>query len=125
MLSDLWTALRRVLDRSRPQPQTLGAFVGDEILGNTVGWTAGLSSAWLVDFFFVRRGLRNLWGLAAGDRVVVSGAQYEWIGAVASYLVGLLTLILVRHLVVGTLAELSALRAARAQVSEAGTREPA
>jgi hypothetical protein len=126
VLVDLWTAFQRVIGRSRPETTTAFTFVGDELLGNTVGWTAGLSSAWLVDYFFVRKGLRNLWGLAPSDRMVVSGDQYEWLGMGASYLVGLATLILVRHFVVGTFTELSTLRAERdKQLSEVENRESA
>lgn len=112
---DLFVAVGRALGRVRvPSREEVQGFFGNQVISATAGWTAGLLSASLVDRWFVRRGVRNLWGLAArGDRTVVSGAAYEWLATGTSFIVGLVVLIAVRHLVRGTLGELRELRAQR------------
>lgn len=113
--ADLATALRRGLSPRAPDRVAVGGFVGGEILSGIAGWSAGLAGSWLVGQFFVARGIRNLWGLAArGDRTVVSHQTYEWLGTIAEYVVGLGILLLVQHVVGGTLREYAALRRSEA-----------
>lgn len=111
-MNDLWTAFGRVLTRNRPTGEGLIAFVGDEIIGNALAWATGLASTALVQAYFVKRAWWNLGGLTA-QRTAVSGDELGWISWLASYAVGLLALITVRTVVIGTLRELSALRAER------------
>lgn len=108
----VWRAVRVV---RLPTGGEVQAFFGNQVISSTAGWAAGLASASLVDRWFVRRGVRNLWGLAArGDRTLVSADTYAWLATATSFVVGLVVLISVRHLVHGTLRELRELRALRA-----------
>ncbi len=100
--------------RSPPLPSrtAVGGFVWGEILSGAAGWTAGLAGSWLVSQFFVARGIRNLWGLAArGDRTVVSHDTYAWLGTISEYVVGLIVLLVVQQLVDRALRRAGMLRA--------------
>ncbi|HHO54211.1 MAG TPA: hypothetical protein ENK18_25910 [Deltaproteobacteria bacterium] len=109
--SDLSTALWNNIIPGTPNRSAVGGFVGGEVLSGVAGWSAGLAGSWLVGQFFVARGIRNLWGLAArGDRTVVSPQTYEWLGTISEYVVGLVVLLLVQHVIGGTLREYAALR---------------
>lgn len=67
-----------------------------EAVNLAVGYLAGLMASNLVSKFFVKRGLVNLWGLAA-KREALKKDHYEWLMFAASYLIGLMVLILVQY----------------------------
>lgn len=67
-------------------------FIAGEALNLSVGYLAGLSASMLVSRFFVKKGLANLWGVAA-KREAVNKDTYEWIMFIASYLIGLAVLL--------------------------------
>jgi hypothetical protein len=71
-------------------------FVANEALNLSVGYLAGLGASSLVSQFFVKKGLVNLWGLAA-KREAVSKGNYEWLLFLASYLIGLAVMIVVSY----------------------------
>ncbi len=71
-------------------------FLGQEALNLSVGYLAGLLASTLVSKFFVKRGLVNLWGLAA-KREALKKDDYEWLMFAASYLIGLLVLLAVQY----------------------------
>ncbi len=62
--------------------------MGNEALNLSVGYLAGLLASSLVSRFFVKKGLVNLWGIAA-RREAVKKDDYEWLLFLASYLIGL------------------------------------
>ena len=108
---DLAAAVGRMFRATRtPSRADLGRLFGEEVFGGFAGWTSGLFASWLVSQIFVPRGVRNLWGLAARDRTAVSRDTYDLLGDVSGYVVGLITLIVVHHVVSGTLRELAAIR---------------
>ncbi len=72
-------------------------FIAGEVLNLAVGYLAGLTASNLVSRFFVKKGLVNLWGLAA-KREAVSKDAYEWIMFISSYLIGLIVLLGVSYL---------------------------
>ncbi len=72
-------------------------FVAGEITNLAVGYLAGLTASNLVSRFFVKKGLVNLWGLAA-KREAVSKDTYEWLMFISSYLIGLAVLLGVSYL---------------------------
>lgn len=72
-------------------------FVVGEITNLAVGYLAGLTASNLVSRFFVKKGLVNLWGLAA-KREAVHKDTYEWIMFIASYLIGLVVMLGVSYL---------------------------
>lgn len=72
-------------------------FVANEVLNLAVGYLAGLWASTLVSSFFVKKGLVNLWGLAA-KREAVSKNDYGWLLFIASYLIGLIVMISVSYL---------------------------
>lgn len=81
---------------------------------HAAAWSAGLITAGLVQRFFEVRGLRNLWGVAAfSGRSVVSGHDYRLLVTLASYLAGLIMLILIRRLVLRWITEIRSLRKER------------
>jgi hypothetical protein len=89
-------------------------FFANQLVVNAVAWTAALTAAGLVGRFFEVRSFRNLWGLTASShRSLVSAEAYRLIMSLASYSVGLVMLILVRHLILRSLAELRLLRRER------------
>jgi hypothetical protein len=112
-LRDLALAFRRVVDNtSRPTKQELHAFVRNELVANSVGWTAGLLGVGLVDSFMETRGLTNLWGLLSPrNKAIVSAETYAAVSWFASYATGLFILIVVRHFLLRTLQEYRAVRA--------------
>lgn len=63
-------------------------FIAREALNLSVGYLAGLSASNLVSRFFVKKGLVNLWGLAA-KKEALRKTDYEWLMFLASYLIGL------------------------------------
>lgn len=71
-------------------------FLGNEVLNLAVGYLAGLWASTLVSKFFVKKGLVNLWGLAA-KREAVGKSDYEWLLFFASYFIGLCVMILVNY----------------------------
>ncbi len=71
-------------------------FVTGEITNLAVGYLAGLTASTLVSRFFVKKGLVNLWGLAA-KREAVSKDNYEWLLFGASYLIGLIVMVCVNY----------------------------
>ncbi len=72
-------------------------FISGEVINLSVGYLAGLIASNLVSRYFVKKGLVNLWGLAA-KREAVSKDAYEWLMFVSSYLIGLLVLLAVNRL---------------------------
>jgi hypothetical protein len=75
----------------------IAKFIAGEALNLSVGYLAGLSASMLVNKFFVKKGLVNLWGLAA-KRDALKKDTYEWVMFIASYLIGLIVMILVNYL---------------------------
>lgn len=71
-------------------------FIGGEALNLSVGYLAGLTASNLVSQFFVKKGLVNLWGLAA-KREAVSKGDYEWLMFIASYIIGLIVMASVNY----------------------------
>ena len=71
-------------------------FLTHEALNLAVGYLAGLSASILVSRFFVKKGLVNLWGLAS-KKHALSKDDYEWLMAIASYLIGLIVMIAVNY----------------------------
>lgn len=71
-------------------------FVIGEVTNLAVGYLAGLTASNLVSRYFVKKGLVNLWGLAA-KREAVSKDAYEWIMFIASYLIGLTVMLAVSY----------------------------
>jgi hypothetical protein len=71
-------------------------FVAGEIVNLSVGYLAGLLASNLVSEFFVRKGWKNAWGLFAKKEAVSKG-DYEWLMFGASYLIGLLVMLVVSY----------------------------
>lgn len=115
VLLDLVESCARVASATRmPSRRRFLDFFGSQLLGNTVGWTAGVMAAGLVETFFEARSIRNLWGLAAwGGRTVVSADDYRLIMTLTSYTAGLIMLILMRHLVLRLATEFRDVRGER------------
>ncbi len=74
----------------------LSAFLAQEALNLSVGYLAGLLASNLVSKFFVKRGLVNLWGMTSKREALKKG-DYEWVMFFASYLIGLIVMILVQY----------------------------
>jgi hypothetical protein len=72
-------------------------FIAGEALNLSVGYLAGLSASMLVSKFFVKKGMANLWGLAA-KRDAVNKDTYEWLMFVSSYVIGLLVMVSINYL---------------------------
>lgn len=72
-------------------------FIAGEVLNLAVGYLAGLTASNLVSRYFVKKGLVNLWGLAAKKQAVSKDA-YEWLMLITSYLIGLIVMIAVSQL---------------------------
>lgn len=72
-------------------------FFGQEVFNLAVGYLAGLMASNLVSRFFVKRGLVNLWGLAAVKRNALQKDDYEWLMFAASYLIGLIVMVAVQY----------------------------
>lgn len=73
-------------------------FFISEVLNLAVSYLAGYGASMLVTRFFVKRGIGNLWGLAA-KREAVGKDTYEWLMFVSSYLIGLIVMVLVNQLI--------------------------
>lgn len=71
-------------------------FIANEALNLSVGYLAGLWASTLVSKFFVKKGMVNLWGLAA-KREAVGKDDYEWLLFLASYLIGLIVMVSVNY----------------------------
>jgi hypothetical protein len=72
-------------------------FIAGEVLNLAVGYLAGLIASNLVSRYFVKKGLVNLWGIAA-KKEAVSRDAYEWLMFIASYVIGLVVMIAVSQL---------------------------
>lgn len=75
---------------------TFKNFLASEVLNLAIGYLAGLTASSLVSRFFVKKGLVNLWGIAA-KREAVSKGDYEWLLWGASYFIGLAVMVLVNY----------------------------
>lgn len=73
-------------------------FIANEALNLSVGYLAGLWASSLVSKFFVKKGMVNLWGIAA-KREAVGKDDYEWLLFFASYLIGLIVMLCVSYLI--------------------------
>lgn len=71
-------------------------FLAQEAFNLSVGYLAGLLASNLVAQFFVKRGIGNLWGLAA-RREALRKDDYEWLMFGVSYLIGLIVLLAVQY----------------------------
>lgn len=71
-------------------------FFANEALNLSVGYLAGLSASMLVSRFFVKKGIVNLWGLAAKKEAIQKG-DYETLMFVASYVIGLVVMVSVNY----------------------------
>lgn len=71
-------------------------FLINEVTNLAVGYLAGLTASNLVSRFFVKKGLVNLWGIAA-KREAVKKDTYEWLMFIASYLIGLAVMLAVSY----------------------------
>jgi hypothetical protein len=120
VLPDLVASCTRVVRKTRlPSPQGVLAFLGNQLLANAVGWTAGVMAAGLVETFFEARSIRNLWGLAVwGGRTLVSPDDYRMIMTLTSHTAGLIMLILTRHLVLRLVTEFRDLRLERGRLPD-------
>lgn len=74
----------------------LSNFLSQEVLNLSIGYLAGLIASNLVSRFFVRKGLVNLWGIAA-KREALRKDDYEWLMFISSYLIGLIVLVAVQY----------------------------
>ena len=72
-------------------------FIAHEALNLSVGYLAGLTASTLVSKFFVKKGLVNLWGLAA-KREAIAKDDYGWLLFAASYFIGLAVMLGVSYL---------------------------
>lgn len=72
-------------------------FAAGEVTNLAVGYLAGLSASMLVSKFFVKKGLVNLWGLAA-KKEALNKDDYSWLLFIASYLIGLMVMVGVNYL---------------------------
>lgn len=115
VLLDLVHSCARVAGETRlPSRKGVLEFFGSQLLGNAVGWTAGVMAAGLVETFFEARSIRNLWGLAAWKgRTLVSADDYRGIMTLTSYTAGLIMLILTRHLALRLVTEFRDVRVER------------
>ena len=120
-LADLFESGSRVARKTHmPTRSGVLEFFGNQVLINTVAWTAGLVAASLMKHFFEVKSLRNLWGLTASrHRTLVSPDDYQLIVTLASYSAGLVMLILVRHFILRSIAEFRSLRIERERVAGA------
>jgi hypothetical protein len=71
-------------------------FISQEALNLSVGYLAGLLASNLVSRFFVKKGLVNLWGIAA-KREALRKDDYEWLMFISSYLIGLIVMATVQY----------------------------
>jgi bacteriorhodopsin len=71
-------------------------FVVTEVTTLAVSYLAGLTASTLVSRFFVKKGLVNLWGLAA-KREAVDKDTYGWLMFTASYAIGLAVMLVVSY----------------------------
>ena len=72
-------------------------FIFGEALNLSVGYLAGLTASNLVSKFFVKKGLVNLWGIAA-KREALGKDDYGWLMFGASYFIGLVVMLAVDYL---------------------------
>ncbi len=72
------------------------SFLGQEAFNLAIGYLAGLTATTLVSKFFVKKGLVNLWGLAA-KREALAKDQYEWLMAITAYVIGLAVMLVVSY----------------------------
>jgi hypothetical protein len=126
-IADVFECWVRVVRKAHmPTRKGILEFFGNQVLINAVAWTAGVMAAGLVKNFFVVKGFRNLWGLIAPrSRTLVSADDYQVIMTLTGYAAGLVMLILVRHLLLRSIAEFRSLRLERAQGDGAFEAAPA
>lgn len=76
----------------------ISKFLLEEILGEAIGYLAGLWAYFLVSSFFVERKIGNLWGLFS-KKTKVSKDEFSWLTFIAAFIIGLTVMILVKRLV--------------------------
>jgi len=115
---DLKTSLFNVvLGTKLPDRKDWGSFVFHQIIINGSGWTAGVLASDLVGSYFKTKSAKNLWGLKGrhDGKTMISKDDFEMYSWWASYIFGLIILILVRHIVIQTIEEFKKIRTNKEQ----------
>ncbi len=75
----------------------MGKFFMEEVLGEAIGYLAGLWAYLLVSEFFVARKFGNLWGVFS-KKQGVSKDEFSWIIFFTSFIFGLFVMIIVKQM---------------------------
>lgn len=89
-----------IVNRKLPTYKQISTFIGQEVVANSVAWTAALVSSQLLSQYFTTKSWKNMWGVfAKKDKAVIAQDTFEILDWWAAYLIGLLMLLLVHHLI--------------------------
>lgn len=78
--------------------KAFSTFLVEEVLGEAIGYLAGLWAYFLVSNFFIERKVGNLWGLFS-QKAKVSKDEFSWLTFIAAFILGLTVMILVKQVV--------------------------
>ncbi len=70
----------------------------EEVIANIVGWIAGLVSIDFLDYFFIQKSWKNVWG-AFSKRTAVDANTYSLLEWILTALIGFIVMIIVNRLV--------------------------
>ncbi len=70
----------------------------EETVANVVGWVAGLLSIDILDYFFIQKSWKNVWGVFS-KRTVVNAETYSFLEWVLTAFLGFVVMVLVNRLV--------------------------
>ncbi len=70
----------------------------EETVSNVIGWIAGLLSIDILDYFFIQKSWKNVWGVFS-KRTVVDAETYSFLEWLLTALLGFLVMVLVNRLV--------------------------
>ncbi len=70
----------------------------EETISNIIGWIAGLLSIDILDYFFIQKSWKNVWGIFS-KRTVVNAETYSLLEWLLTAFIGFLVMVFVNMLV--------------------------
>ncbi len=70
----------------------------EEAISNGIGWLAGLLSIDILDYFFIQKSWKNVWGIFS-KRTVVNAETYSFLEWALTAVLGFIVMLLVNRLV--------------------------
>lgn len=97
-------ALKRGIRKTQIEPINRKK-IAKELIANGVAWILSIVITLFLKQFFAVKNIRNLWGLGAKDKVLVSQTTFDILGWIAAFILGMFVFTLVEKIMENYLEE--------------------